>query len=112
MADQYKAPKIKLKKRKAKTAPMGKESDLGEASIVEGKGKAKYADIPLPKKIKVKKKKGETVYRKSSGPSKINVIDARAMTKEDVKTGMEEYRLKKEKDLYKKILKRMKNIGR
>ena len=73
--DEYKAPKLKIKKIDTSKVKMKEEKAPG------GDGKAKF--------------------RKNKKPVKMNIIDARAMTQEAVKEGMEMMRIEREKKMKK-----------
>lgn len=105
--EAYEKPKIKLKNRKKSAVSMkqpaddkttvggGKKSDLGASDI---------AKIPMNKRMRLKKKKsGKTTYVRTS-TSKPNIMDARMMTGEAAKEGMEKQRIKRERGIYETLL--------
>lgn len=96
---EYKSPKLRLKKRKKESVePMAEESELGGSVSIGKEKKLSLAKIPG-------KKMGKTIIRKSKGISEPNIIDARSETREVMKEGLEKERLKRERELYKKLLK-------
>lgn len=113
--DNYKAPKLKLNKRKMKPKAK-KDSHYGGASMDTSEEKSELADIPIKGKIRIKKKKkksgeGEVKFRKSKGgPKKMNIIDARAGTREAAKEALERGRLQQTRKRYKNIMKSLESI--
>lgn len=95
-------PKLKIKYYGEKFEP---ESE----GLTESTGKIKYSDkaVDAPESLealsKKKKKKGKIMFIRTKKPVKENIIDARGNTRDTLKEGMEEERLKKEKEIGRRI---------
>lgn len=99
----YKGPKLKLKKSKMPKSA-AKKAEFDESSVSTAGGKMKLAKMP-------KKKKGKITRIKTKGKSpsapemKMMRKDYMRGTEKAGKLMMEKGRLKKEREIYKKLLK-------
>lgn len=103
---EYKAPKLRLKKVKMPKGSKPKKEKEERYEVGSGTGKTKLAKISIKPKKKAKKKPGKFQYYKSPGKEEMNLIDARAMTREAAKEGLK-YRTEKGRLEYERKLQKM-----
>lgn len=84
---------------------MYKEEEFKAGKTIEtDNSKPRLSDKAVPSL----KKKKRIIFRKSSGPSKENIMDARKQTEYDTKDMLENERIKNENRIYEDFLKKMK----
>lgn len=106
MEDRYKKPVLRLKKQAPPSEPVKKPEESPLEIEGETPEKLEVSDIPLNKRIRLTRPKGEITYIKTTKKEVApNIMDERANTNEKVKQLVDEGMIQFEKDLYKKLLK-------